>query len=389
MAVKYRANERPERTAISELARGLAMLTAFVAPRECMAKPHTAPEVSPALSGFRSYPYASVKVQALRDSLRSGRLAAIPKTLFASNYDETLSDLIFYFEDTDSTSRVVLAQGSKAIRKLHSARYVWVLVFFEGNALKRSVDAIEVTTRPKSITLPKGAKVASGGTPDSSLAFDEMSDTSGASVRIEPLDFHRGVVEATVLGGLASILGRTIPETQTAAPKDDLQALTFTKLSDDKDKNPLYFGYVKFALQEKTVNRVRVALGEYRRGYATFPNYTASATGLSLAVMMRAPAEKATKWRNTTMESAVLFHLYAFRPELPHLKGVSGSAAFGVFAGLGLGSDVLKRPSVGIALDHVFGELGFVGGLSFHGETDSKKPDRWKTAYLFGLSYTL
>jgi hypothetical protein len=62
--------------------------------------------------------------------------------------------------------------------------------------------------------------------------------------------------------------------------------------------------------------------------------------------------------------------------------------AFGPFAGLGLGTGVLKRAVLGLAMDHVFSELGFVAGVSYRRGEGSGGP-RWRTGYVFGLSYTL
>lgn len=367
-------------------ASGLLLLTVY----STMAAPQVHgedPGPEPALAEIRSLPLPAEQISRLRTYLRSGHLAEVPRALFRDAYDPSLADLIFYMEGPGRINHVRLVRKDRARVKLHSARHIWVMVFVGQKALRDSAENKKVLPRRKDVVIDSIIPVDDTLRRSGRATFTFVEETTRPSVRIEPLDYRRGIVETVVLQGLLGLItGGKSFGAEAEKPKDDTTSFTFTELG-SSDGEPLYYGYAKFPLAENTINRFRAEVNGMR-GYATVPNYSSSSSGVSIATLLTFPATSRAQWRDAEVDPHVLFHFYFMRPERPRLKDLSTPAGVGAFIGTKF-ETALKEFSLGLTVDHLFGEIGFIGGVVYEKSVVEGQRRKWLTNYCVGISYAL
>jgi hypothetical protein len=325
----------------------------------------------------------------LRRLLRGDSLAAVPRSFFAA-YDPSLADLIFYFPGGDTAASIALVENGKERSRLHGERYIWVLAFLE---------------KPKSASVITTSRAAPQRHPNQGVLHPEWNSHPGQTLfprdtvwigqvtkpshkeqppdlRIERLDYERGLAEMITADVLSGLLGpKGIQRTGHLA--DSLQEFEWKAVGPEVDG--LCYQMVKLPLSENTINRIRVRPDTTRSAYATFANYSGSPLGVSIGVAATVLSTKRMHWSVVDAHPFAFFHIYLMRPRLPSEKRTHEFRPRSV--GLALGAQLKELYSGyfgGLSLGHLIGGAGLVMGGSIH-----KVGTAWRGGYGLGINYAL
>ncbi|MFQ5511157.1 MAG: hypothetical protein ACE5EO_04845 [Candidatus Krumholzibacteriia bacterium] len=341
------------------------------------------------LEGWRTYPVDTQVIDRLVAELESGALTRVPEVSFTTGYDKNLVDLVVFFGRGQPPVVQQLVRNGEALRDAWGARTVWVMVFTTDPALideeVGTETTVERTTQDKKVT---GKETVTTTTTRKTEEFY----ASAPSIRVEALDYRRGVGEISVIAGIAALFSGVRPtgDAKGGRLEDEDTDLKMTRIGTSTAGKELYFGMVKVLVEENTIYRVRTSLKK-KRAYATFGNYSPSriSASVALAFTLADGKNKRPGESRGDFEPYVFFHLYP--PGLPRPKLPRADRTHALYpgwpsatVGIKLGDDAFDNIIVGGSLNHMLGSFG-----SFTGVRYTRVPGKWEWAYAFGLNYSL
>lgn len=339
--------------------------------------------LTPTLTSTRRVELTDAQLSGLLANLDAGRLHEVPAAWFGNSYDPTLPDLIFYVPGRNQPI-VQLVQDGETKQRLFGARYIWVIVFVAGEALRPPAE-------PAPLQSVRHRHASAAVVVDSTWGSSSKKAEQKAVLRFEPLDYRLGLGDITVLKGLALL--SKVPLAEPEGLKDESADIKLEKIG-TRDGRDLFYAPYKFQLRENSVNRVRLSLGDTLRTYTTFGNYSRSRTGLSFALVAGWPGRSSAKPRNVDLQPYLPIHWYFNRPERPrlpdqgHLAPRQRTVAHSLFVAPTVSDHPFDGFMVGYSAAYWLGRVGVVAGPEFR-KGDRTGTTLWRTRWSIGLNVGL
>jgi len=420
------------------------------------------------IKGSYSFERSQDQVKTLLNLLSNdSTLEKIPKCFFGENvaYDAELVDLLVFIDKRgrhtnasleksntselpclkkDNFTRFAVIKGEKKREELFGAKFIYVMVFVaendnEQNSVGRFTKDIE--TMEKVVENPVGNASrkteekdteklvggASGKTRDTSIE-KSVVETSGKTDEVtktikyrEPLSVSQSSLDSRASSGefilysaiksIGKAFSSVAIEKSERTPDIVNVPLRMFLVGSDNAKTNLYFGFMKTALFENTINRFTIQedygnnedphQNKKNMHLATFGNYSSSYITSSIGLMFtrqKAEVQNNEKDNRYLVDPFVFAHLYLKRPQLPGPRFQNSPAkkswkefSFSFVVGTKISDPLFEDLFTGICVGQIFG-VSSVVGVNWRTTTeanDGEKIKKRKPRFTIGVAFVI